>query len=84
LLGWDFNPERFHWDLESWVQSLEVRDRLDDPFAALIDFLSIFVVQSFKHIQVPLTEFMNPSWDQMRAIGVADDRVKTTLKRERS
>jgi hypothetical protein len=81
LLGWDFNPERLRWDLEVGVQSLEVSDRFHNPFAALINFLAIFVVQSLEHVEMPLSKFVNPSRDQVRAAGVPDYRVKTTLLR---
>jgi hypothetical protein len=83
LLRWDFNPKRFCRDLEVGVEPFEIRDGLNDPLATLVDFIPKFVAQSFEHVEVPLPKFVNPRWDQVRAVGVPDHRVKTTLRKEK-
>jgi hypothetical protein len=50
-----------------------------NPRAELIYLTLMDLIQGLEHVDVPLPELMNPFRDQVRAVGVPDHRVKTTL-----
>jgi len=68
------------WNLEPGIQLFAVVMWLDNPTTTLEDllFLTKFL-QQVEHVEVPLSKFVDPAWQQVHAVRVLDHVVKSAL-----
>jgi hypothetical protein len=50
-----------------------------NPCPQLVDITLVDLIQGLEHVDVPLTELMDPLGNQVGAVSVPDHSVKTTL-----
>jgi hypothetical protein len=76
-----WHQERVAGNDERGIQTLKSRMGDCDPCPQLIYVTLMGLVQGLEHVDMPLPKLMNPLGDQVRAVGVSDHGVKTTLER---
>jgi len=81
MLTRDFHPKRFHRDLEIGIQTIENGERRDDPSPVTIKAAALNISEGLEHIDMPLTKFVNPRWEKLRATSEIDDIVKLLLEK---
>jgi len=81
MLTRDFYPKRFHGDLEIGIQTIENGERGDDPSPVTINVAALNSSEGLEHIDMPLTKFVNPRWEKLRATSKIDDVVKPLLEK---
>jgi hypothetical protein len=62
------------------VQSIEDGEWLNNPRPITVDIAALNIVKGLEHIDVPLTKFVNPRWQELRATCELDDMIKPLLE----
>ena len=76
---------QIEWNHETWVEAVILPIREGDPASSQVDLSLLKVGQDREHVGMPLSKFMNPTWDARETWHVHHDVVKLFLqKRERS
>ena len=84
MMLWRYpNPDWFHRDHELGVDPFKICNGGHDPRSVAVDVATLNIIQGLEHVEVPLTELVDPRRNEVEAFRVLDDPIETVLIKSR-